>query len=60
MKEKFSPEAWLDANGSGHGIIWLWNSWQQDGLKYDHKRIESVIETFRQPGVANAALGWYR
>ena len=43
----YSPETWLDADNTGHGIIWLWNAWQQEGLAYDHARIKNVIETFK-------------
>jgi len=55
------PEKWLAAvDRSGHGIIWLWNSWQTEGTTYDQKRIQNVIETFGQPGVSKAAIDWYR
>lgn len=37
----------------------LWHDWSP-GFAYDAEEMESLKETFRQPGVLEAALGYYR
>ena len=58
MQLPFVPELWLNKFA---GLKWIWNSWSP-GVSQRCERLfwESVLATFKQPGVANDAVNYYR
>lgn len=54
----FFPELWLSRFG---GLRWIWNSWSPNlRLPKDDIFWQSVVATFKQPGVIGDALNYYR